>query len=117
VKSTVMRLVLLTAAFALVTRALGWWAVPATAAAWCWLDRGSLRGPWNAALAAMLGWGAILLWTAATGPLGELARRTAAIFGAPPIILVAATLLYGGLLAWSAGTVASTVRAAVNSKK
>jgi hypothetical protein len=80
------------------------------------LDRGSVRGPWIAALAAMLGWGAILLWTAATGPLGELARRTAAMLSAPPAVLIAVTLLYGGLLAWSAGTLASTVRAAINGK-
>jgi hypothetical protein len=115
-KNSLMRIALLTAAFALVTRALGWWAVPATAAAWCLLDRGSVRGPWIAALAAMLGWGAILLWTAATGPLGELARRTAAMLSAPPAVLIAVTLLYGGLLAWSAGTLASTVRAAINGK-
>jgi hypothetical protein len=106
---TAVRLALLAAAFAAATRALGWWAVPVAAAAWALLDRGAMRAPWESALAAMAGWGAILLWTAATGPLGELTRRTAAILAVPPAVMITATLLYGGLLAWSGAGLMSIV--------
>ena len=95
-----VRLLMLAAAFALATRALGWWAVPAVAAAWTVIEGSAMRAPWTAALAAIAGWGMILLWTATTAPLGELVRRTSGLFNAPPSLLVAGTLLYGALLAW-----------------
>ena len=106
---TLARFALLTLAFALATRALGWWAVPIVAFAWTVMRGGTLRAPWESMLAAILGWSAILLWTAATGPLGELVRRTALIFGTIPAALVGATVLYGGLLAWSGGGIALLV--------
>ena len=105
----VLRIAMLAAAFALATRALGWWAVPIVGGVWSLLSRGAMRAPWEAALAAMTGWGAILLWTAATGPLGELTRRTAAIFMVAPAALVMVTLLYGGLLAWGGAGLAMIV--------
>jgi hypothetical protein len=104
------RYVMLAAAMALATRALGWWAPTAVAIAWAMLSARAMRAPWDAALAALLGWGALLLWTAAEGPLGELAHRLAGILDAPPAALVGATLLFGALLAWSAGTIAAVLR-------
>ena len=104
-----IRIVLLAAAFALATRALGWWAVPIVGVAWTLLMRGSLRAPWQAALAAILGWGAIFVFAALTTPLGELARRVAGILGQPPAVLYAVTLLYGALLAWSGAGLALVV--------
>ena len=106
-----IRVILLAAAFALATRALGWWVVPIVGAAWTLIMRGSLRAPWQAALAAILGWGAIFLFTALTAPLGELARRVAGILGQPPAVLYAVTLLYGALLAWSGAGLALVVPA------
>ena len=100
------RIVLLSLAFALATRALGWWAVPIVGFAWTVLSGGALRAPWESMLAALLGWSGILVYTAATGPLGELTRRTALLFGTIPAALVGATVLYGGLLAWSGGGIA-----------
>lgn len=101
-----LRLTLLGAAFALATRALGWWAVPVLGAAWTLVSRGAIRAPWEAALCAIIGWSSIFVWTAATGPLGELTRRTAEIFTVPSAALVGVTLLYGGLLAWGGAGVA-----------
>ena len=104
-----VRIALLAAAFALATRALGWWAVPIVGAAWTIIQRGATRAPWESALAAILGWSAIFLLAAATSPLGELARRFAGIIGQPRIVLFAVTLLYGGLLAWGGAGAALVV--------
>jgi hypothetical protein len=104
-----IRTVLLAAAFALATRALGWWAVPLVGAAWTLLSRGATRAPWDAALAAIVGWSAIFVFAALTSPLTELARRMAGIFGQPPLALYGITLLYGALLAWGGAGVALVV--------
>jgi hypothetical protein len=97
-----LRLAMLAAAFALVTRAAGWWAVPLTAAVWTVIYRGPSGAPWKTGMAAVIGWGGILLWTAATAPLGELARRFAGVVGVPAAGLIVLTLVFGGALAWSA---------------
>jgi hypothetical protein len=104
-----VRVVLLTAAFALVTRALGWWSVPLVAAAWALMDRGAPRAPWDAALAAALAWALFLAWLAVEGPLGYLLHLTAEIFPLPAAALLAITLLYAASLAWSAATLASAL--------
>ena len=100
-----VRYAFLTALFALVTRALGWWAVPLAGAAWAYLAEGAPRSPWDAGLGAIFGWALILVWTATASPLGELARRLGGVVGVSPAALVAVTLLYGGVLAWSAAMV------------
>jgi hypothetical protein len=99
---TALRFALLAAAFALVTRAAAWWAVPVTAAVWTVIYRGPSGAPWKTGMAAVIGWGGILLWAAATGPLGELARRFAGVVGVPAAGLIVLTLVLGGTLAWSA---------------
>ena len=104
-----IRLALLALAFAFATRALGWWAVPIVGAAWTVLARGSLRAPWQAALAAALGWAGIFVFAALTSPLGELARRVAGIFGQPAAAIYAVTLLFGALLAWGGAGVAVAI--------
>ena len=104
-----IRLALLALAFAFATRALGWWAVPIVGAAWTLLERGSLRAPWHAALAAALGWGGIFIFAALTSPLGELTRRVAGIFGQRAAVIYAVTLLFGALLAWGGAGVAVIV--------
>jgi len=105
----IIRLALLALAFAFATRALGWWAVPIVGAAWTLLERGSLRAPWYAALAAAIGWGAIFVFAALTSPLGELTRRVAGVFGQPAAVIYAVTLLFGALLAWGGAGLAVIV--------
>ncbi len=99
---TVLRFALLAVAFALATRAAGWWAVPVTAGLWTVIYRGPSGAAWKTGLAAVIGWGGILLWTAATGPLGELMRRFAGVVGVPAAGLIVLTLVFGGALSWSA---------------
>ncbi len=100
-----VRYAFLTASFALVTRALGWWAVPIAGAAWAFLADGARRSPWDAGLGAIFGWALILVWADTAAPLAELTRRAAGVFGVRPVVLLAATLLYAGVLAWSAAMV------------
>jgi hypothetical protein len=106
----VLRLAMLAAAFALATWTLGWWAVPVVAMVWTFIFRGPSSAPWKTAMAAVIGWGGILLWTAAVGPLGELARRVAGIMGVPAAGIIVLTLVFGGLLAWSAATIADSLQ-------
>ena len=95
----------LSVAFALATLVLGWWIVPALAFAWGVLARSDIKPGKAAALAAGLGWAWLLMWTAVTGPAGELARRAAGVLAIPTVVFVAVTMLFPMMLAWSAGVV------------
>ncbi len=90
---------------------LGWWAIPATAALW-----GALRPPFKspaliAAAAAGLAWASWLVVNAVTaqGAFGALLRRLTALFELPASVLVAVTLLFASLLAWSAAALAGAI--------
>lgn len=96
-----IRLLLLAAAFALISVALPWWSVAALALAWGWIAGSSAR-PVDAGLAAALGWGALLLVAAVQGPLGVLAVRLGELFHAPRVVLPVLTVLFAGALGWSA---------------
>lgn len=101
-----LRIALLALAFALATRVAGWWSVPIVAAAWGAMARGRAAAAREAALATAAGWALLLAWQATRGPLGALAARLAGVLGVPAPALVLVTLLWGALLAWSAGVVA-----------
>jgi hypothetical protein len=103
-----LRVMLLAASFAAATIALGWWTVPLLGAAWPIIDRDDIGAPRTAALAAILGWGALLTWDATYPPFGLLGRRLAGVFG-PPAVLLVATLLLVAALAWGAATVVSGI--------
>jgi len=96
-------LLALVAAFALASW-LGWWAIPAVAALWGMLRPATWRPMLSAALAASLGWGFWLLLDAVQGhgALGRLGARLGGILAVPFPLLLLATLLLPGLLAWSA---------------
>jgi len=96
---------MLVAAFALATF-FGWWGVPVLAAAWGWVARSQRAAPREAALAAALGWAALLVWDALRGPLAALASRLGATMQVPPAALILVTLLLAAALAWSAATLA-----------
>ena len=94
-----LRVVLLAAAFALVTVALPWWSVALLAVAWGWIGGGTSR-PMDAGLAAALGWATLLGVAALQGPVGVLAGRLGGLFHTPAAVLPAATVLYAGVLGW-----------------
>lgn len=104
-----VRILLLAAAFALATVGFGWWTVALVAALWGIIARGLRSGAFVAAVAAMLGWGALLAWGAVHGPVVELAVKLAAVMQIPPAALVLATLIFPALLAWSAAAVTTTI--------
>lgn len=105
-----LRILLLGAAFGIATLLFGWWTVPLLGAIW-----GAIQGPWlraarDAGLAALLGWGMLLISTTARGPTGELARRIGAVFHVPGWIMLLASLLFATLVAASAAAMVSAMR-------
>lgn len=113
---TVLRLVLLGAAFALATLLFGWWGVPAVGTAWGAISWRARSAGVVAAIAALGGWGAILAWSASRGPAGALADTLGAIMGAPGAAIVALTLVFAAALAWAAARTAAGVAAILTSR-
>jgi hypothetical protein len=85
---------------------LGWWTVPLFAAVLA-LFR---AGPWQAAAGALAAWSILLVRDGAASPLMPYADRLGALFGLPGVVLVLLTVLFAGLLAWSAATVVDSLR-------
>jgi hypothetical protein len=104
-----LRFVLVAAAFAAATFAIGWWGVPLVGAAMGVITARERGGAAMAALAAMVAWGALLLWDATRGPLGHLASVLAGVLTIRPVGVYAVTLCFAGLLALSASLVARGV--------
>jgi hypothetical protein len=104
---TVLRLLLLTIAFYLITQICGWWGVPLAAAVWGLLSDGDGL---PAAIAASAAWAALLVRDAAFGPLGDLAATLGGLFHVPPVVLVLLTVSFPALLAWSAAVVSGARR-------
>ncbi len=102
----------LTAGIALGTWAFGWVAVPVLAGAWAWIRREDAAVMSLAALAAMVGWGALLL---IPGVTGGGAARVAEVVGAAmsvgPTAVVVLTLAFPALLAGGAAGVVRGVGA------
>ena len=87
---------------------VGWWAVPLVAGLWGALRPTFPRPILAATLAAALGWGIWLLVDLSADPaaLGRLAERLGSVMQLPAVILIALTLLFPALLAWSAAALA-----------
>ena len=98
---------LLTLAFAAAS-ALGWWAVPATAALWGILRPVAWRPARFAAAAAALAWSGWLLADGLSprGDFSGLATRLAGIFSLSAPALIAITIVFAALLAGSAAYLA-----------
>lgn len=105
-----MRRALLVAVFGLAvagaTLVAGWWMVPVLAAAWVRLLPSRPSGPTTCALGAACGWGLLLAWQAAHGPVTVLARRVGGVFHLPGWAFIALTLLFASLLAATAAALA-----------
>ncbi len=112
----VIKFVLLTEAFAVVTFAVGWWGVPVLAFIWG-LAEGSARSTRFSAVCAAAGWGSLLLLDAARGPVGVVATRFGGAMGLPSFALIAITLIFPALLAWSGSTVGEAIRKTILARR
>jgi hypothetical protein len=98
-------LLIVALAMAVLTWMVGWWAVPlvaVAAGAVLWRRRGIA---WLIALASAGAWGAIVLVDAARGRLPVLAATLGGLLKVPGALLLAVTLLFAALLAWSAAVI------------
>jgi hypothetical protein len=66
-----------------------------------------------ATICAGSAWAAMLLNDAARGPVNAVGDRFGGILGIPSIALIAITILFSALLAWTASCVGATVRKAL----
>lgn len=95
-----VRVIGLAIVFAVATYFLGWWCVPALGAAYgVAMRRPSASG--EAALAVLLGWGALLARVAMVPAFTTLVARLGGIFPLPGAGVVVLTLLFAMALAWS----------------
>ncbi len=108
----VFRVVLWGAVMAGATRLVGWWAVPLVAAGAARLPDVARASAGGAALAAALGWGALLAWGAVGAGLGAVGIVLGRVFSLPPAAVLALTLALPALLAWSAAALAEEAAAA-----
>ena len=105
-KPGLMRLGIATAAIAFGTWVAGWWAVPVLA-----LVAGFLAWrPSSVSLAAALAWTILLVVDTTAGNMSAIATTLGNVMGLPAPAVVAATLLFPALLAWSAATLGGAAR-------
>ncbi|MGQ0712582.1 MAG: hypothetical protein ACT4PJ_02495 [Gemmatimonadaceae bacterium] len=97
-----LRVLLLAASFAIGTWVLGWWAIPLFAALAGVLARHVPRQALAAALAAMVAWGALLIWSLASGSGWSYATTVGATVGVAGVALILLTVIFPAVLAWLA---------------
>ncbi len=107
---TAVQALLMSAAFAMATVAVGWLAVPGVALLWGVARQRHDRPALVAMLAAGLGWVWLMVWNAAVGEVSDLAAKTGDVFGLTGIGFVALTLAFPMVMAWGAAVVGGSVR-------
>jgi hypothetical protein len=106
----VVKFLLLSELFAVVTFGLGWWSVALAALAWgIFAARASRPVAW-ATVCAAAGWAELLAISAARDPVGDVAVRLGSVMRVPGFALVAITIAFAALLAWSGATIGATIR-------
>jgi hypothetical protein len=108
----VVRILLLAAAFATATAALGWWSVPLLGFLWTALGGGAAARPRQAALAAAIAWTALLARLTVDPASSVLSRELAGVFRVSASALAVTVILYAAALAWTAAVVGAWARAA-----
>ena len=107
---TMLGLLVLAAAFALGTMAVGWWAVPVIAAAWGWSVDRSKRPALVAGASALLGWGALVIWDATGARFHEVVSGVGAVLKVGGAGFVEIALLLPFLIAFAAAGAANALR-------
>ena len=107
---TGLRVALLALAVAFATAVLGWWVVPLLGAVWGTIASPGTRPGFTMSAAAGIGWVLLLLWTAAPGPLWEVARKVGGVMSVPGWALIVVTVGFPMVLAGSAAVLAGTFR-------
>ena len=101
---------------ALATWLMGWWGVVLAAfvaGVVLWTRR---RVALSVALASAAAWATLLALDAVRGRFASLASTVAGVMLLPPAALVVVTLLFAGLLGWSAAVLGSEVARAVRTR-
>lgn len=101
-RARVIGIVFMALLFALGTSAVGWWTVPIIALVVGTRERSGGPRPRDVALAAAIGWGALLAFSAMLPTFWTLLGELGAIMTLPRGIVLAVTLVFPALLAWSA---------------
>jgi hypothetical protein len=112
-KRPALQVLLLSVAFAVMTVAMGWVAVPAVALLWGVVARRDELPGVVALLGAGLGWTWLLVWNAAVGEVGEvgeLMRVTGGVMGLPGPAFVLLTLAFPMMTAWGGAVLGSAAR-------
>lgn len=107
---TIVKFLILTEAFTIVTFAGGWSGVPVVAFIWALSVGPRGRPVLLATLCAGVAWATLLILDAVRGPLGEVASRVGIVMGMSPLLLYVITLLFATLLGWSASTIGAESR-------
>jgi len=97
----IRRVIVLGIVMATLTWFIGWWGVLLVSIGWGLVAEAHTKPARAAALAAVLAWSVLLLWTAMRGPLWKLSEMLAGIFGLPAVVLLIVTVIFPGLLALS----------------
>lgn len=106
----IVKFLILTEAFAIVTFAGGWSGVPVVAFVWALLVGPRGRPVLFATICSATAWATLLILDFVRGPLAEVASRVGSVMGVPPVTLYAITLLFAAILAWSASTIGAAIR-------
>jgi hypothetical protein len=101
----VIDIIVLGVAFAAGTFFVGWWSIPVIALAWGWLVGPTRRPATRSAAGAGLAWMGFLAYDAMRGPAGRLARTLGELLHLPAVGVIAITVFFAMLLAWSAAIV------------
>ncbi len=96
---------------------LGWWTVPVLAAAYGFFRPPESGAASEAALGAVLGWGALLAWNATHPAFGRLSSAVGGALTIPTVVLMLIALAFAGLLAWAAARLATPQRRAVTAPR
>ena len=112
-----LRILLLSAAFAVATFLVGWGGVVVVAIAWGIMARYIRAAGIQAGASAMIGWALLLALSASRGPVGHLAATLGGIMGAPAAALIALSLIFPAALAWAGARAAAGLAALATSRE